>query len=173
MPLIRVTFYAFSTLAILIGGKLLGLSNCVCATLFTYLTRLSTIVRVLFPMKYFVCSLAYDRIEETGAVGVSGPMAGLVPSPYFQRYRCLLRLKRAGAYDEDAAAGYSESETSETEPNGPSDPNDPNADASSMGAPSSLGMWSSSNSASISGTDGQGLEAPGSSADNSCVAEFF
>uniref|UniRef100_A0A5K3FIV1 PDZ domain-containing protein n=1 Tax=Mesocestoides corti TaxID=53468 RepID=A0A5K3FIV1_MESCO len=60
------------------------------------------------------------RIEETGAVGVSGSMAGLVPSPYFQRYRSLIRLKRANGYTEDAVAGYSESEDSDFELDSPS-----------------------------------------------------
>ncbi|KAM7542929.1 hypothetical protein Aperf_G00000017712 [Anoplocephala perfoliata] len=79
-----------------------------------------------------------QRIEEAGAVGVSGQMAGLVPSPYFQRYRCLLRLKNAGAYAEDAAAGYSESEASseDRDENGEVD-----GENSSLTTPSSLSLW--------------------------------
>lgn len=48
-------------------------------------------------------------------MGVSGGMAGLVPSPYFQRYRSVIRLRRGGGLEEDAAAGYSESEESDYE----------------------------------------------------------
>ena len=128
--LTRVIFYEFSTLAIPIGGKRLGL--------FTDFFNLSVPLKISY--------LFLDRIEEAGAVGVSGSpvMAGLVPSPYFQRYRCLLRMKKTGDYDEDTAAGYSESENSDNDVNDPSDPNDPNGsldgDASSLGTPSVLGM---------------------------------
>ncbi|VDM30731.1 unnamed protein product [Hydatigera taeniaeformis] len=102
------------------------------------------------------------RIEETGAVGVSGSMAGLVPSPYFQRYRCLLRIKREGAYTEDAAAGYSESEASEQEDGGADVVHGlVDGDISSLNASrSSLSLWMSSNATTpTTGGDGQGFEA--------------
>ncbi|KAL5108191.1 MAGUK p55 subfamily member 5-A [Taenia crassiceps] len=102
------------------------------------------------------------RIEEAGAVGVSGSMAGLVPSPYFQRYRCLLRIKREGAYAEDAAAGYSESEASEQDDAGTdAEHGFVDGDVSSLNTSrSSLSLWMSSNATTpTGGGDGQGLDS--------------
>ncbi|KAL5969950.1 MAGUK p55 subfamily member 5-A [Taenia solium] len=102
------------------------------------------------------------RIEEAGAVGVSGSMAGLVPSPYFQRYRCLLRMKREGAYTEDAAAGYSESEASEQDDTGAdAEHGFVDGDVSSLNTSrSSLSLWVSSNATTpTGGGDGQGFES--------------
>ncbi|VDK37827.1 unnamed protein product [Taenia asiatica] len=103
------------------------------------------------------------RIEEAGAVGVSGSMAGLVPSPYFQRYRCLLRMKREGAYTEDAAAGYSESEASEQDDTGAdAEHGFVDGDVSSLNTSrSSLSLWMSSNATTPTGGDGQGFESLG------------
>ncbi|KAH9280786.1 MAGUK p55 subfamily member 5 [Echinococcus granulosus] len=102
------------------------------------------------------------RIEEAGAVGVSGSMAGLVPSPYFQRYRCLLRMEREGAYAEDAAAGYSESEASEQDDaTADAEHGFVDSDISSMDTSrSSLSLWMSSNmNTPTCGNDGQGFES--------------
>ncbi|VDO09901.1 unnamed protein product [Rodentolepis nana] len=83
-------------------------------------------------------------------------MAGLIPSPYFQRYRCLFRLKKnAGAYAEDAAVGYSESEASSEEQEVGGEVEGEN---SSLGAPSSLSLWMSTNTTTTG--DGQSFDIP-------------
>lgn len=97
-------------------------------------------------------------------MGVSGPMAGLVPSPYFQRYRCLLRIKQEGAYTEDAAAGYSESEASEQDDAGAdAEHGFVDGDVSSLNTSrSSLSLWMSSNATTpTDGDGGQGFDSLG------------
>lgn len=84
-------------------------------------------------------------------------MAGLVPSPYFQRFRCLLRLKNARAYSEDAAVGYSESEASSEEHE---DGGEIDGENSSLGTPSNLSLWISTN-ATTTTSDGQSFDIPG------------
>lgn len=98
-------------------------------------------------------------------MGISGEMAGLVPSPYFQRYRCLLRLKNAGAYAEDAAAGYSESEASSEDRN--ENGGEVDGENSTLDTPSSLSLWISTNATTTNNNnnggsgDGQNFDIPG------------
>ncbi|VDL60317.1 unnamed protein product [Hymenolepis diminuta] len=100
--------------------------------------------------------LFFNKIEEAGTVGISRDMAGLVPSPYFQRFRCLLRLKNAKAYAEDAAVGYSESEASSEEHE---DGGEIDGENSSLGTPSNLSLWISTN-ATTTTSDGQSFDIP-------------